>query len=791
MQSQLTRRVFRAILNNEPLSSSQCRNRFLHTLRPYRSRKLRPSPSYVQQRGLFAFNITPPTAPPGSLLPSEAGLKPMRDLMRALKDKSRGPSNEVLAKAFRDFFLARTDDPGVITLFQAQLLCMTWEHLRSQEGLEPEEWQMVFAVENLEQVLYVLSEAKCLPEACEVVRKLAKFAFVELCGENETERDQVNRLAILAYINIQALNGNPHEARQVVEKFWPRLRKTSPSPWLTVMRGFAMIDDSRQIVRTAEKFVEYDTTFDPDSQEGLIQHLITQDLPVAVKRIYECPLSGGEEPNLSTKLAVIKYAVLKSDASWAQPIFESILNVPVSETIGVRLLWDAAGGKDASAIAERYKLFVAKDPHVATSLTSSCLDTLMEYANSINNPAMALELATLAPEWGIRPDPQTRLLHLEAQIQAGDVAEALKSLGELEDLDLTAPENLPLMNKLITLLCLSGQDDAIFNQVSSFLDPLFENNVRLEAETLAALTHMLLYRHDWEGVSELLRPRLGSYDAAERTKIRHSLTKFILDPNQESENVWEAYGLLQLAFPETGVKARTDIMTSFFKRDRSDQAFLVFGHMRQAENFAQRPKPDTYARCFQGLVRTQDLKHLELVHNMLKLDTEVDLSVRLLNWLMLAYSTCGKPEKSMEVFKDILKSEEGPSHRTISFFFKVCENHPNGTHEALKMMEKLKDIKIVVDRRLYVAYVEALGAQCEFELATEALEEMESVTGYRPAPSSLGLFYNAIPHQYWKDEVEKWAQERFPELWERLAGIERTEYEEGLKFNLSGNESTL
>lgn len=49
----------------------------------------------------------------------------------------------------------------------------------------------------------------------------------------------------------------------------------------------------------------------------------------------------------------------------------------------------------------------------------------------------------------------------------------------------------------------------------------------------------------------------------------------------------------------------------------------------------------------------------------------------------------------------------------------------------------------------------------------------------------IGLLYNAIPYQYWKDEVEKWAKAKYPELWTQLEEIERTEYEEGQKFNLN------
>ncbi|RDH30031.1 hypothetical protein BDQ94DRAFT_78364 [Aspergillus welwitschiae] len=789
MQFHLTKRVFRAILNNEPLSSSCCHYRFLHTARCHRSRKLGPLCSYhVQRRGLFAF-AAPTAEPQPAILPSETGLKPMRDLLRSLSDQSRGPANGILAKAFQDFVVARAETPGIITNYHAKLLVTTWKYLRAREGeLERMEWQKVFSTENLENLLYVLSEAKCLPEAHETVRKMARLAFLELCADHGFGNNHISRPALLSYIYIQAMLGNPDEARHVVENFWNRLSKTSPSPWLTVMKGYAIINDRNQLRRTTEKLNEHGIVFDRTAHEELVNILVEQDLLAALKMVYESLSPSGEEPSVLAKEAVIRYAIMKAETAWATSIFESLSHAPVAETIGITLLWEAVQTKSAAAVQEKARILTAGNQEVSESLTITCVNDLMEYANSIKNPELATEFASLASQWGLEPDLQTYLLRLEAYILAGDVKTALSSMEDLHDPETIMLENLPLMNKLITVLCFSSQEDAVVEKVGSLTDPLFENNVRLEADTLAALTHMLLYRREWEAVSELLRPRLGLYDSEERTKVRNTLTNFITDLTQETDDAWEMYNLLQLAFPESGVSLRTEIMTSFFKRDRSDLAFLVFGHMRQAEDFARRPKPDTYARCFQGLARTQDAKNLELVHNMLKLDVEVDLNTRLLNGLMLAYAACDMPEKALDVFRDILQSDEGPSHKTITIFFKTCEKHHNGIQEAMRMMSKVKRLEITVDRQLYMAYVEALAAQCEFDLATEALDKMQAETGYLPTRNSIGLLYNAIPYQYWKDEVEKWAKDKYPDLWAQLEQIERTEYEEGPKFNIKDNE---
>ncbi|KAJ5815326.1 hypothetical protein N7474_007103 [Penicillium riverlandense] len=791
MQSHLSRRVFRALINNEPLSFSACRrHRLLHTIPPARVRLSLPSLQDVTRRNLFAFNAAPTTEARPTTLPSERGLKPMADLLKSLKDKARAPPSEVLAKAFQTFFATRVETPGVITGSQAKFLIVTWKHLKGlQSELEERDWQNVFSTENLEKMLFVFSEAQCLPESRAILQNLARYAYLELCVDHGFGPNEISRPALTLYINLLCANGNPEEARAVVVKFWDRLRKVRPSPWLAVLKGFAIKDDLRQVKKVIDDLKEHGMTFDQASHEELIQMLIEQDQFDAVQTVYECPIFYNLEPSLSTMKAVIKYAILKSKFKWASPILESLPQKP--DTVYLTLLWEAAHGSGAVALKEKLDSLIAKDPRYKKAIAPATLNHLLEYANTVENPQLAAELSQLVDKWGITPTERTHMLQFESRVQSGDVEQTLEFLQERIDPSTLAQENLPLANRLIKMLCQSEKKDALFQQISSLLDPLFQENVRLEADTLAALTRMLLYRHDWDAVSELLRPRLGTYDSEEKTKVRNALTDFILDPSQSDSDVWDVYELLKVAFPETGVSMRTEIMTSLFKRKRNDLAVLVFGHMRQAENVSQRPKPDTYARCLQGIAQTGDEGNLELVHNMLRLDLEVVMTTRILNGLMLAYAACDQTETSMEMFREVLQSEEGPSNKTLVCFFKVCEKHRNGAHEAMKMMDKIKKLEITVDRPLYHAYIQALAAQYEFDQATEAIDSMEEEIGQVPMRDTIGLFYNAIPFDYWKDQVEEWARKKYPEQWARLVELPCTEQEGEMRFEGIANDVRL
>lgn len=733
MQSHLTRRVFRAILNNEPFRFSHCRGRLLHSLPSHRARKVYlHERGHVQRRGFFAFP-TPPPPDQHQAIALETGLKPMSDLVRSLQNRSRPPPHDTLSKAFRDFFKSRVETPGVITGFHGRLLVATWRYLKErQEELDPKDWEAVFSRDNLETILHVLAEATCLPESHDAVQKVARFAFLELSADRGSDADDIDRQTLLAYIRVLSMNGDPEEAYRVTITFRRRLLKSKPSPWLWVMKGFAMNHDRRRLWRTVEGIEKHGDIFDQATHEEVTMMLLQEDLVEAAKTMYECPISGGGEPTMATKLAMIKASIMQSDLDWARNVLHSLPPTPNADTRDIHLLWEAACGSGASALAEKLDTWSAKDPQILQSLSISCVNTLIEFANAVGNPQLAADFAALTSQWGLQPDVQTVMLQLESRIQASDLKGTLEYLRELENSDSIADISLPLMDKLITMLCLSEQADPLFDLISTLLDPLIDNNIRLEPDTMAALTFMLLRRRDWDAVSQLLRPRLGSYDMEERTQIRKSLTKFIMDFSQSDDVAWEAYNLLKVAFPETGVSVRTDIMWSFFRRNRSDLACLVFGHMRQAESFAQRPKPDTYRRCFLGIARTADRENLELVHNMLKLDLEVDLTTRVRNALMLAYARCEMPEKAMEIFKEILRSEEGPSRHTITIFFRVCETHPMGVSEAIKMMQKAKLLEIKIDRRMYNAYIRALAAQSEFDRAVEAIEKMQSEIGLGP-----------------------------------------------------------
>ena len=666
-------------------------------------------------------------------VPSETGLKPMKDLQIALEHTERPPPLEVLAKSFHDFFRARSENPAVMTDFQARLLLGTWKHLETEQyHLDPTSRQNIFSLDAIENTLVILSEVEAPREARHAILKLARSVYWRLMNNMGADMQDINRAAgIAAFVNLLATHGEPLEAELCILEFWNRLREWKPSPWLPIVRALAVQGDPTHLRRFIAELEDHGVPFDPAFQEEVIRLLIEQDEFNAVKLMYKCTISSGEPPSASARRALIRYAILKGEINWAAPIYESLPPFDIRENLEVTLLWEAAHGNGAYAALENVQASTA-DPEWRSSLTISCVNNLIQYANSIGNPKLSAGYAELAATLGLEPDAQTRLLQLEFQVMTKDISGMTETIGYLHHFGTAAFQNMPLVNRLIQVLCQFAHDSSIYELVSIFLDPLFENNVHLSPETIASLTRMLLRRGDVEAASDLLRPRLSSFGEGGRMMIQDVFSQVILQRVHDVEQTWQIYGLLKLAIPETDIARRTEIMNLFFDRDQSDYACQVFGHMRQASNPVDRPTAITYAECFQGIAQAGDDENLKLVHNMLKLDVLVDLNLHVLNGLMLAYANCGKPNTSMDLFRQILASDEGPSITTLRIFFRACEDHFDGGDEAVRMMKKLKGLEMQAYRDLYTSYIAALGAQCKFTLGRETIDNMERETGHPP-----------------------------------------------------------
>ncbi|EEQ31795.1 conserved hypothetical protein [Microsporum canis CBS 113480] len=742
--------MFNSFLTNKPFVASRCYRHFIFSTRSH-ARPFRPILS-VQRRQIFGFPTIRRVTETGTGKyndSSDHGSKAMVQLVHALEQQSRPPPPFILATGFMRFIDKRLGQ-DTLTRYQAELLIRTFQHLLSVPSKDPQGSLREFLeLENFEHTLIALSGAKFSPDAAELVNDLARSIMGQIrrVRQGNFELSQEPDLEVfISYITILSSTGFSADALKLTISYWKSMPVLGNelSPWVDIMKGFskearrleAEKSIPSKVTMVLKEMERCGITLGTELQEQIISMLGEGDYFHAIKTVAGLPV----ERSTTANIHLLKFALRHSMYSWAATIASSLPPYPTPEIRDALLLFSLLRGRSLDSICKQLDEMTAKNPEIRATMTIDTINTIIEYANLNKQADVTNQAIQIAQTWGLTPNPRTYLLQIHSLVNSGqikDAAELFQNLAPEVEFNLS---DVDFLNTFIKQLCL------------------------LE-----------------KGVSTLLRPIIDNYDPLELQKIRLPFLDYIKDMSQSVDSAWEAYELLNLAMPTTPVSTRTIIMNVFFDRQRSDLASLVFGHMRQKGDPNIRPTSYTYARCFQGIAKAADSDSLHLVHNMLKLDLQVAPTTKIRNSLMLAYAACGIADQAMGIFRDILHSEEGPSERTLIIFFRVCESYDNGLEEATKMMEKLKSLDILINDEVYNAYIGALGAHCELELATQAIKAMESQTGSAPTILTLVNLYNSIPYQYWKDQAEEWAQVTYPKLWKTIEQSGRTKDEDGLQ----------
>ncbi|KAK2740249.1 hypothetical protein FQN55_008975 [Onygenales sp. PD_40] len=785
MRSHISQRALRAVVENKPYS--YIRSLALPAWPPSPRAARCQCPHRTQRRSLFSFPTIPHAASKSqnsSAYNADRGAAQMMQLVNAADQNTRPPPPHVLATAFDSFIQYRLENPTVLTPVQGKFLRKTFDHLSRGQRIGKTEWDL--SISQLEDILTVLSQSEWETNARGNVNSLARSVFEKIRSklEKNSSASAPNVDTLYSYIVLLSATGSSAEALDAVERFWDSvLGEKGILPWIAVVRG--LLKETRMgstnqqaavITSVLRKMQQVGIKLGNEDYEAMVSAVADDGHWEATKILYENCLRMGLQPTTTSTVAAAHLAIRHGSSRWARLNLlrvgqnQALREKLTPEVLNILLLLAAAEGDGVGSVVKELKRMRSEVPGVLSSLNISAFNSIMEYMHDIHRFDSVEEYFALAESLSLLPDEHTYMLRVSSRVQTGDVAGAISLFEEIDPSRLTEQRNIALRNKIVAQLCsgkhvdLEDDDDMVL----AFIDRLLEIDGRLDAGAAESLCQMLLSRHDVEGVSEFLKPIVSSYGVEEQWQIRGAFLRYINDFSVSVGNAWEAYKLLNEIFPKTPVTIRTDIMSNFFKRQRSDLGVLVFGHMRQRTDRNHRPKAQTYAICLHELAGAADADGVFLVHNMLKLDLEVELTTDILNSLMLAYSECGSPEQAMEFFKDILASKQGPNDHTLELFFRVCEKYHNGVAEATRMVEKLKALGIDINSRVYNGYICALGSHGELERAVDAVTAMELQTGSLPTTFTIGALYNTIPTQHWRDQAESWAKKSYPSLWDEL-----------------------
>ncbi|KAI6383120.1 hypothetical protein MCOR25_000306 [Pyricularia grisea] len=369
--------------------------------------------------------------------------------------------------------------------------------------------------------------------------------------------------------------------------------------------------------------------------------------------------------------------------------------------------------------------------------------------------------------------PRTKAMRLEWRLAGNDLPgahEAYQSIitEDLNSLDL-GPTQESALNRYLQVLC--SQDVVHSVRVLPTLSTLEEHRVNLEAETIACVTRYLLENDLEYELIDTLSIHAINFSVSERTILINRMLEFCLDTSRSTARSWNTYTLLRQYFPDMKKDPRVKMMYAFFARKRPDMAVLVFGHMRAHDNPEMKPDLDVYVGVLECLGRHPDLDSLKLVHNMFKMDTTIEPTTRLYNAMMMAYTGCGEPWKSLEFWREISTSPEGPTYETLILFFWTCQKIGPGVEKANEVWDKLMRMNVEIPREVFSAYCGALSSKGKLDAVKKLLLGMDGTLGYYPDTATLRIIYDGLPNQTLQDQFEEFAFQRYPDTWNELITV--------------------
>ena len=484
---------------------------------------------------------------------------------------------------------------------------------------------------------------------------------------------------------------------------------------------------------------------------------------------------------------VLKWCLTRDEVEYGQEIVRQIMiNSPAKPVWDAVFIW-AAGTKKSVDEIDRMMSVMEKsnesisNPTLWRTPDIATINGLVEFAISRNDPYMAERFIALGKDRKIQPDARTYVLQMDYRLGVDDVDGALIAYKNLQSMDLSSNDDVQTVNRLVVALCKTQRHD--FDTIMNVAADLSDRRVRFEAATVTALSLLHLQRDEFHDVVDLLNTHAFHYSSNERASIRSAIVDFALNPNSSTAQAWESYTILRSVFDELPRPERTELMTSFFGRERPDMGVHVFQNMRMHSRADTIPTIDTYVAAFMSLAKLRELESLEVIHNLLKLDYNINVTTYLYNALIIAYTACGEPRKALMFWLDIVASREGPSYNSIHVALRACEKAPFGDMRAKEIWNMLRRRNVELDHGLWASYIAALAGNGDNKLALSTLEEAVEKGEVEVDAFLLGSLFAGAAGQAKQAEVEVWGKENYPDQWATLEAMGIVVQEDFMRYS--------
>lgn len=582
------------------------------------------------------------------------------------------------------------------------------------------------------------------------------------------------------------------------KKQMERSRAQIPKIWAAVLRGFARENNEEELLATMTTIQtqEWYTGVTAPMASAMLSYYLQTDRIDAVQtwheqywRTYEDILGGeGENAALSWTSSqldrhvsihleeVLRWCLLHHHLDFGhQVVRRAMANNPPKLVWDAILVWAAGTGKGADEIGRMLDVMEKSNDDISDPTEwrvpdIATINGLVEFATSKQDPYLAERFIVLGKSRQIEPDARTYQLQIQYRLKISDVDGALIAYKSLQAMDLSSNEDVPAVNNLIVALCQSKRHD--FDTVMNVAMDLADRRAHFDPATVTALALLHLNRDEMHDVIDLLNTHAHHYSSADRSQILNTILAFCLDPSTPTSRSWDAYKILGSVFDEMPREPRTQVMSNFYTRHkRPDMAVFIFNEMRRHSRADTIPTVDTYVASFLGSAKLRDLDSLEVIHNQLKLDYNINTTTYLMNAMMISYTACDRPRLALGFWNDIVASKEGPTYNSIHIALRACEKAPFGDLRAKEIWTKLRKMDVELDQKLWAAYAGALVGNGDNESAFELIEAAEEKRECEVDAVLLGSMVDGATTEAKQAEVESWAREKFSTAWEELEKI--------------------
>lgn len=743
MPTHLTRVVFRQILSNRPILHRGCLQRARRSATPTRYNAPFAVETLSGHQHRFFWNSFGRKPQREIKLPNVLpGFAKLTEVSLALRRGARYPPAEELSKAFAAFVRSKCAEKSALVDTQWIPLKYAFDYLEalsakrkdtrpwlSDEDITLAQECLILAPTTSRHALFDFARTLYEVQKRRLVVKRARGELALVPASEEFAKN------IYRIVHVACRTQRLAEAR----KFLKELNGTVEFP---MNEGQAVLDVQKKYLSTCCSIITHVAARGTSEAELQTDISTMKALRVSFDNALCLRVAQFYARNRNFQEARIWWSKVNSDCRFRNTMQEFLLDCadakedkfgndvirdllerdePTIDAWGAAFYWAVASGKGVEEVERMFNVMKGwkyadgkiRKPNI------TAINALVKVATRHrNNPYLAERLVSLGRQWNIKPNATTFILQMEYRLSVNDLDGAFSAYGNLRTQETQGYEHGPVVSKLIQEMLHSKKypNDVVLNVA----DDLADTRTPFEAATVAALVQHHIERDEVYDAIDLIQTHAYSISLEDRNLVRDVLLNFILDRHNSVARAWDAYVILYQLFDESPREVRTRVMAEFFRRNRPDMACHIFNHMRHHSRADTRADGSTYVEALKGAALTRDEDTLELVHNQMKLDSDVEPGTRQLNALMLANTACGNARAALASWHEIRRSDEGPSHASIALAFQACAalssgffsvgGAANGEHEARRIWKRLRELDVEIDEDVFTGYVGVLAA---------------------------------------------------------------------------------